>query len=74
MIGVIGVMNKHDELTVYGERRLGNYKILIRERLRLFDLDIILLSTRLPSFTFSKMVGYQLTKSDTSVYANYRAA
>jgi len=50
------------------------YKIKVRERLRLFSLSIIHLSTKLETKTASKVINYQLTKSGTSVYSNYRAA
>ncbi len=50
------------------------YKIEVRERLRKFSLKILELSQMLPNSTKSKVVNYQITKSGTSVYANYRAA
>jgi len=50
------------------------YKIKIRERLRLFSLNILKLSEMLDKTTRGKVVNYQITKSGTSVYANYRAA
>lgn len=50
------------------------YKIRVRERLRLFSLSIIHLSTKLETKTASRVINYQLTKSGTSVYSNYRAA
>jgi len=50
------------------------YKIEIRERLRQFSLKILDLSGMLPNSTKSKVVNYQITKSGTSMYANYRAA
>lgn len=50
------------------------YKISIRERLRTFALDILLLSEKIPTTTRGKIINYQLTKSGTSAYANYRAA
>ncbi|HVX00218.1 MAG TPA: four helix bundle protein [Candidatus Babeliaceae bacterium] len=50
------------------------YKIEIRERLRKFALSILLLSERIPAVTSGKVINYQLAKSGTSVYANYRAA
>ena len=50
------------------------YKIKVRERLRLFSLDILKLSEMLGNTTRGKVVNYQITKSGTSVYANYRAA
>ncbi len=50
------------------------YKIKVRERLRLFSLNILKLSEMLDKTTRGKVVNYQITKSGTSVYANYRAA
>ena len=50
------------------------YKILIRERLREFVLNILKLSEMLPDTKRSRVLNYQITKSGTSVYANYRAA
>ena len=50
------------------------YKIQIRERLREFVLNILKLSEMLPDTTRSRVINYQITKSGTSVYANYRAA
>ena len=50
------------------------YKIEVRERLRKFSLKILELSQMLPNNTKSKVVNYQITKSGTSMYANYRAA
>jgi len=50
------------------------YKIEIMERIRLFALDILKLSEKIPFTTGTKVINYQITKSGTSVYANYRAA
>lgn len=50
------------------------YKIKIRDRLRIFSLSIIELSSILENNTASRVINYQITKSGTSVYANYRAA
>ncbi|MBS1749262.1 MAG: four helix bundle protein [Bacteroidetes bacterium] len=50
------------------------YKIEIRERIRLFALDILKLSEKILFTTGTKVINYQITKSGTSVYANYRAA
>ena len=50
------------------------HKIEIRERLRQFSLKILDLSGMLPNDTKAKVVNYQITKSGTSMYANYRAA
>lgn len=51
-----------------------NYKIEIRDRLRAFSLEILSLFEMLPEKTRGKVLNYQLTKSGTSMYANYRAA
>jgi four helix bundle protein len=51
-----------------------NYKIEVREKLRKFSLKIIRLSEMLDNGTAGKVINYQLTKSGTSTYANYRAA
>ena len=51
-----------------------DYKKQIRDRLRVFALKIIKLSEQLPDHARGKIVNYQLTKSGTSMYANYRAA
>jgi four helix bundle protein len=51
-----------------------NYKIEVREKLRKFSLKIIRLSEMLDKGTAGKVINYQLTKSGTSTYANYRAA
>lgn len=50
------------------------YKIEIRERLRVFALNILTLSEDIPRSTRGKVINYQLTKSGTSAYANFRAA
>jgi len=50
------------------------YKIKIRERLRNFSLNILELSEMIPDTKKGKIINYQLTKSGTSQYANYRAA
>jgi len=50
------------------------YKIQIRDRLKKFALDILKLSEMIPNTTQGKVLNYQLTKSGTSMYANYRAA
>lgn len=50
------------------------YKIEIRERLRVFALNILTLSEDIPGSTRGKVINYQLTKSGTSAYANFRAA
>ncbi len=51
-----------------------NYKIKIKERLKGFALNILKVSKMLPSSAGGNVIGYQLTKAGTSVYANYRAA
>jgi len=50
------------------------YKIEIRDRLRQFSLKILELSEMLPKTKRASVLNYQITKSGTSVYANYRAA
>lgn len=50
------------------------YKIDIRERLRAFSLLILSLSETIPTTARGKIINYQITKSGTSMYANYRAA
>ncbi|MDN3686705.1 four helix bundle protein [Cyclobacterium jeungdonense] len=50
------------------------YKIEIRERLRRFALSILALSEKFPKTTRANVINYQVTKSGTSMYANYRAA
>ncbi|MCD4791642.1 MAG: four helix bundle protein [Bacteroidales bacterium] len=50
------------------------YKIEIRERLKKFSLKILELSEMLPNTKRGNVINYQITKSGTSVYANYRAA
>lgn len=50
------------------------YKMNISERLKVFALNVLSLSEQIPDTTGGKVINYQLTKSGTSVYANYRAA
>lgn len=50
------------------------YKIQVRDRLKLFALMVLKLSELIPETTSGKVINYQLTKSGTSVYANFRAA
>ena len=50
------------------------YKIQVRERLKKFALNILMLSEEIPKTTRGKALNYQITKSGTSMYANYRAA
>lgn len=51
-----------------------DYKIKVRERLRLFVLKILELSELIPNTNRGRILNNQLTRSGTSVYANYRAA
>ena len=50
------------------------YKIEIRERLKKFALNVLKLSKLLPESKRGNVINYQITKSGTSMYANYRAA
>ncbi|ALO17062.1 four helix bundle protein [Salinivirga cyanobacteriivorans] len=50
------------------------YKIGTRDRLKVFALTILEISEVLPKSTRANVINYQLTKSGTSIYANYRAA
>lgn len=50
------------------------YKIDIREQLKAFSLKILEVSGKIPETTRGRVINYQLTKSGTSLYANYRAA
>lgn len=50
------------------------YKIRVKDRLKLFAMEIIQLSGKMPVSTAGKVINYQITKSGTSAYANYRAA
>lgn len=51
-----------------------NYKIQVRERLKVFVLNILRLSEGILETTRGKVVNYQFPKSGTSAYANYRTA
>lgn len=51
-----------------------SYKIEVRDRLKLFALNILKLSEMIPKTTRGKVINNQLTKSGTSLYANFRAA
>lgn len=51
-----------------------NYKIQIRERLRTFALKILELSEMFPNTERGRIINNQLTRSGSSVYANYRAS
>ncbi|MGC9353337.1 MAG: four helix bundle protein [Mariniphaga sp.] len=51
-----------------------NYKIQIRERLRIFALKILELSEMFPNSNRRRILNNQVTRSGSSAYANYRAA
>ena len=51
-----------------------NYKIQVRDRLRVFTIKILELSEMLPDSQRGKIINNQLTRSGSSTYANYRAA
>ncbi len=51
-----------------------NYKIEIRERLRIFTLKILELSEMFPRSERARIVNNQLTRAGSSTYANYRSA
>ena len=50
------------------------YKIKLRDRLKIFACNILELSTQFPDTPRSRVLNYQLTKAGTSTYANFRAA
>ena len=50
------------------------YKIKIRDRLKIFACNILELSAEFSDSPRSRVLSYQLTKAGTSAYANYRAA
>ncbi len=50
------------------------YKKQIRERLKIFALNILDLSESLPNSERARILNRQVTRSGTSTYANYRAA
>jgi len=50
------------------------FKSELRDRLKLFALNIIKLVQNLPNTSEAKSIGNQLLRSGTSTYANYRAA
>ena len=50
------------------------YKIQIRERLRIFALQILELSEKFPNSNRGRILNNQITRSGSSMYANYRAA
>jgi len=51
-----------------------NYKIEVRERLRILTLKILELSEMFPKSERARIINNQLTRSGSSTYANYRAA
>ncbi len=57
-----------------GNQEWLDYKIQIRERLKQFALNILKLSEMLPNNQSGRIINNQVTKSGTSMYANYRAA
>lgn len=57
-----------------GSNEWLEYKIQVRDRLRKFALNILKLSEMFPNSQRGRIVNNQLTRSGTSVYANYRAA
>lgn len=57
-----------------GNQEWIEYKIQVRNRLRLFALNILKLSEMFPKSERGRIVNRQLTRSGTSTYANYRAA
>jgi four helix bundle protein len=50
------------------------YKMQVRERLKVFALQILELSETLPKTERGRILNGQVTRSATSTYANYRAA
>jgi four helix bundle protein len=57
-----------------GNREWLEYKIQVRDRLRTFALNILKLSELFPNTKRGIVVNQQVTRSGTSMYANYRAA
>jgi hypothetical protein len=57
-----------------GNNNWTDYKIRIRERFKLFSPWILELSELFSTTKRANVLNYQMTKSGTSVYANYRAA
>lgn len=51
-----------------------DYKIQVRDRLRVFTLKILELSEMFPNSQRGRILNNQLTRSGSSTYANYRAA
>lgn len=50
------------------------YKKEVRERLKVFALNILKLSEELPKNERASIINRQVTRSGTSTYANYRAS
>lgn len=50
------------------------YKIQVRDRLRIFALKILKLSEMFPNSQRGRIINNQLTRSGSSTYANFRAA
>lgn len=50
------------------------YKKQIRERLKIFALNILELSDTLPKPERARILNHQITRSGSSTYANFRAA
>lgn len=50
------------------------YKIEVRGRLKQFCIELLKLIEILPDNPRIRVISYQLTKSGTSMYANYKAA
>jgi four helix bundle protein len=57
-----------------GNKEWLEYKIQVRDRLRLFALNILKLSEMFPNTKRGNIINQQVTRSGTSMYANYRAA
>jgi len=57
-----------------GSKEWLEYKIQVRERLKLFALKILELSEMFPKSQRGKIINNQIRRSGTSIYANYRAA
>ena len=51
-----------------------NYKIQIRDRLRIFTFKVLELSEMFPKSERGRILNNQLTRAGSSTYANYRAA
>lgn len=50
------------------------YKIQVRERIKVFALNILELSASLPTSERARILNRQITRSGTSTYSNFRAA